>query len=190
MNDDIEATIGALSIVAAPYAALSGILRDEFPNALAMRYGLTESQKAWCSELLEDQRSVHRDLCAVDEAMGGIGAGEYQFLWDLVDWFMEGMQAKLAFLEEMGNQGYVPAERPRLFPATIVDAFDLVGVAPTFDESAVISAFRKTMGLIHPDPVKAAGLNSDEVQRAGELSVRTIQARLRIMNFYRSLRGA
>ena len=95
---------------------------------------------------------------------------------------------KEKLLEELGALGSLPEEGQQLFPRELIIDFNLIGAPPTFDKTAVVKAFYQTMLLIHPDSVRAAGLTDDEVERAENLSKKTIEARKRIMEFYQSYR--
>jgi hypothetical protein len=186
IDEAVESKLAALCLLAAPCAQRSLALREEFLRLLGLRYTLTADQKAWCQQMLTDEESVRRHADVIGEAMGSaVGTDECQLMWDIVDWFLDDTAIKEQFLEDLGELGHVPEEGSLLFTPEAAQAFEIIGLAPTFDGAAVQKAFRDSMRLIHPDAATSVGLSRDEVLRAEELSKRVIAARETIVACYR-----
>ena len=186
IDEAVDSKLAALCLLVAPCAQRSSILLEEFLRVLELRYRLDGDQRIWCMQMLTNEESRRREPDMIGEAMGeALGTGECQFLWDIIDWFLDDTAIKERFLEDLGELGQVPEEGCRLFTQEAVRAFEMIGLRPTFDASAVQKAFRDSMLLIHPDAATSVGLSRDEVLRAEELSKKVIGARKMILSFYR-----
>ena len=186
IDEAVESKLAALCLLVAPCAQHSPTLCEQFLRLLDLRYRLADDQKAWCQQMLMDEDSRRREPGVIGEAMGEtVGSDECQLMWDIIDWFLDDRAIKERFLEDLGELGHVPEEGWRLFQPDAVQAFELIGLRPTFDGAAVQKAFRDSMRLIHPDAATSVGLARDEVLRAEELSKKVINARETILGCYR-----
>lgn len=168
-----EARIGAISLLTGTLIrtlARSAAYKAEFLGFMDFRYRLTESQRSWCIELLEDDSMGPDRAVNVLEAAGGVLSLEDLLVVSrLFSWFRGA---------ELGGAAY-EFSTSNLFPEDVCKAFSALDISPTFVTRNMNAAFRKRITLLHPD-------RADEPTRrqAEELTVKLLSARSEIINFY------
>jgi DnaJ like chaperone protein len=117
----------------------------------------------------QSRAEVLNDLVALARVDLPVSPAQWALLWQVADCF------------EIPREQVAPELRPGGAPATLEAAYALLGVAPGVSAIELKRAYRRQMGLHHPDRLLARGASAAEVKAATERThaVRQAYDRLR-----------